>query len=151
MGLEVTGGAEMLNRLLHAGDRLRDQLERALFQEALIETRESMQRTPIDTGALRASHETHPAERDARGNISVTITVGGPAGGGDTPTISLGKSGKILKDTTPGVGYALYVHENLDADHPVGQAKFLESTLLESAPHIPERVARRISLRSVVS
>ena len=37
------------------------------------------------------------------------------------------------------------VHENLDAFHRVGQAKFLESVLVESRPYLAARVARRMN------
>ena len=56
-------------------------------------------------------------------DISVTIVVGGPA-----------------------ASYAIYVHEDLDAWHDVGQAKFLESTINESKPFMARRVGKRIKL-----
>jgi hypothetical protein len=40
--------------------------------------------------------------------------------------------------------YAIYVHENPDAIHPVGQWKFMESVIDESRPHMAERLAARI-------
>jgi hypothetical protein len=43
-----------------------------------------------------------------------------------------------------GTDYAVYVHENLQAHHPVGQAKFLESAMTEAAPTLAERVAARV-------
>jgi hypothetical protein len=46
----------------------------------------------------------------------------------------------------PAAPYAIKVHEDLEAFHRVGQAKFLESVLLESAPHLAQRVSRRIRL-----
>ena len=95
-------------------------VSRALYEVALEEAKESMKRTPVDTGALRASHEVQPPKWSGR-DLSVMIQVGGPA-----------------------AGYAVIVHEDLEADHKVGQAKFLESTLNESGPHIPKRVANRI-------
>ena len=95
----------------------------ALYAEAQIERTESMRRTPVDLGNLRASHIVLPPVTKGAETM-VTIAVGGPA-----------------------APYAVYVHENLEADHKVGQAKFLESTLKESAPYIAQRVARRIDLR----
>jgi hypothetical protein len=78
-----------------------------------------MRRCPVDTGALRASHETtRPETKD--GAIVVTIRCGGPA-----------------------APYALIVHEDLEADHRVGEAKWLERTLRESAPHMGARIAKR--------
>lgn len=121
-----TGALELRAKLLEAARRVPRIVGAALYQEALIETKESARRTPVDTGALRASHETAPPVY-AGSNITVTITVGGP--------------------TAP---YALIVHEDLNAHHPVGQAKFLESTLNESAPFIAERLGRRIRVEELV-
>jgi len=38
--------------------------------------------------------------------------------------------------------YAIYVHENLQARHPVGQAKYLEQPLRENAKGIAEVIRR---------
>ena len=95
----------------------------ALYQEALIEQKESMRRTPVDTTALRGSHHTTLPEIKLGGSISVQIEVGGSA-----------------------AGYAVIVHEDLDAFHKVGQAKFLESTIKESQPFMLERIAKRVKV-----
>ena len=57
------------------------------------------------------------------GDVAVALTFGGPA-----------------------VDYAGLVHEDLDAIHPVGQAKFLESTLMESRPFLAARIGKRIDM-----
>ena len=93
----------------------------ALQAELEIESTESQRRTPVDTGALRASHSVS-VQSDSDG-VTGTISVGGVA-----------------------APYAVEVHENLDAYHPVGQAKFLESTLNESQDFLAERIAKRIDL-----
>lgn len=101
-------------------------LAQALFAEAQIERTESMKRTPVEFGPLRASHEVTEPKINGR-DISVSIVVGGPS-----------------------APYALYVHENLEAHHPIGQAKFLESTILESRPHLTARIARRIDMKRMM-
>lgn len=101
-------------------------LAKALFEEAHIERAESMRRTPVEFGPLRASHEVLEPKINGR-DISVSIVVGGPS-----------------------APYAWYVHENLEAFHKVGQAKFLESTILESRPFMAQRVARRIDVRRMM-
>lgn len=111
---EVTRNIERL-----AGDIV-DTAGRALFEEAQVEKAESMRRTPVDTGALRGSHSVSRPAYQGR-QVEVTISVGGPA-----------------------APYAVAVHENLEAIHPVGRAKFLESTILESLPFLAARVARRM-------
>ena len=105
----------------------------ALYQEALVEQKESMKRTPVDTGALRDSHQTSLPKWKGQ-NLEVTIKVGGPA-----------------------AGYAVIVHEDMEADHTkrgrksgdvgvVGEAKFLENTIKESAPFLLKRIAKRMKL-----
>jgi hypothetical protein len=48
------------------------------------------------------------------------------------------------------VDYALIVHEDLEAFHRVGQAKYIESVLNESKRSMPARIAKRIDLKKVV-
>lgn len=109
-------------RLERLAKRFPDEAARALYQEAEVEMTEAKRRTPVDTGALRGSGH---VERPDVGlsNISVALQFGGPA-----------------------APYALKVHEDLDAFHRVGQAKFLESTLMESRPYMAARIARRLQL-----
>lgn len=108
-----------------------DDAAASLYQEGQVEMTEAKRRTPVwnparkvpaghAPGSLRASGQVHPPEREGR-----TITV-------------------LLSYGNELVDYALYVHEDLEAFHATGQAKFLESTLSESAPHMGERVARRM-------
>jgi len=96
-------------------------LEVAVYQEALGVQKTSMNLTPVLTGALRGSHETHRPEYGPDGLV-VRVTVGGPA-----------------------APYALYVHENLDARHENGQAKFLEYAVLAHQPDFVANVAKRLS------
>jgi hypothetical protein len=98
------------------------QAGRALVEEAQVEQKESMKRTPVDTGALRASHETSDFTL-GKDTIEVSIKVGGAS-----------------------APYAVAVHEDLSAFHKHGQAKFLESVIRESAPHMASRVSRRLHM-----
>jgi hypothetical protein len=104
-----------------------NEVARALYSEAQIERTESMRRTPVDTGALRASHGVTDPSIGVGGDISVTIFAGGVA-----------------------APYAVKVHEDLSAMHRTGQAKFLESTLMESRPYLAGRIARRIQLERLL-
>lgn len=127
MDFELKGGAEMkaaMERILRAIPR---EVSQALYEEAQIERTESMRRTPVLTGALRASHEVSKPVMKSDG-WEVTISVGGPS-----------------------ADYAIQVHEDLEAFHKTGQSKFLESTLLESAPFMAARVAKRIDLKKAVA
>jgi hypothetical protein len=98
------------------------ELGAAMYQEGLVIQGVSMSRTPVEFGALRASHATQRPDFSGS-DPSVQITVGGPS-----------------------APYAVYVHENLAAHHHVGQAKFLESAIKEAAPTFAASVARRFDL-----
>ena len=98
------------------------EIARALYQETQVEATESKRRTPVLTGTLRATTFVIGPFQEGR-RIYTKIVVGGPS-----------------------APYAVYVHEDTEAFHKVGQAKFLESTLLESRPYMGLRVAKRIDL-----
>lgn len=118
--LTITGVNQLRRALDMAGPLATKALESAMVleQEAVIS--EAKARTPVDTGVLRASGTVLPPE--VRGTeVSVTAGFGGAA-----------------------AGYAVIVHERLGVHHPVGQAKFLESSFLERAPRIPANLAKRV-------
>lgn len=118
----VKGVAQIQAVLASLGPRLLEEGGRALYAEAREIQKTSMRRTPVETGALRASHETTRPVLE-RGEVSVTIQVGGPA-----------------------APYAVPVHERLDVHHPVGEAKFLERSVLDATAGMGERIASRIDL-----
>jgi len=74
----------------------------------------SMALTPVDTSALRASHFV---------NVDTSPT-------GIVATVGATQF------------YAIFVHENLEARHPVGQAKFLETAIKEAIPTILRLIAK---------
>ena len=125
MASGMRGVAEMRSLLQKIAAKFPDRVAAAIYQEAQIEMTEAKRRTPVDTGTLRASGFVAEPERHGR-NISVTLSFGGAA------------------ET-----YAIYVHENLEAFHKVGQAKFLESTLDESRPFMAARIAKRVDLNKM--
>ena len=92
----------------------------ALMAELKIELKEVRARTPRKTGALRDSERIEGPVINGK-FVSASIL----AGGSDAP-------------------YAAIVHEDLDAHHPVGEAKFIERTLNESAPYMAQRIAARM-------
>lgn len=117
----LRGSTELEARLLRLAQRVPTAFAAALFEEAEIEMTEAKERTPVDLGALKNSGTVHPPEIGR--TISVRLTFGNVA-----------------------VDYAVYVHEDLEAFHRVGQAKYLESVLMESRPFLGARVARRVDL-----
>lgn len=120
----VYKGSEKIRKNLKAlREGMPKEVMQALYTETEIEVTEVKRRTPVDTGNLRASVHQHGPFRDGR-QVYTMIVAGGVA-----------------------APYAVYVHENLDAFHKVGEAKFIESVILESRPHMMARVANRISLQ----
>lgn len=79
--------------------------------------------TPFDTGALRGS-----------GHVQPTQIVG-------AELVSTGGFGG------PAAPYAVIVHEDLAARHPVGQAKFYERALTEGSRGLAQRLAAGIRSR----
>jgi hypothetical protein len=125
MKLTLTGIDAARAKLRRLADRFPDEVARALYVEAQIEMTESKRRVPVDTRTLRASGFVAEPERSWRG-VSVSLGYGGEA-----------------------AGYAVYVHEDLEALHPHGEAKFLESVIKESVPYMAQRIAKRIDLNRI--
>lgn len=95
-------------------------LEKHLFQEGEGIMAQSKQLVPVDKGTLRASGHVQLPER--LGNrIVVTLGFGGPA-----------------------APYAISVHENLQAFHPVGTAKYLSLPFRQAAQGFPTRLAAKL-------
>ena len=126
-GASLNGVEQMRAKLRRIAAKFPDQVMAALYQETEVEVKEVKRRTPVDTGMLRGTvHQVGPTRRGRM--ISTLIAAGGPA-----------------------APYAIYVHEDLDAQHKVGQAKYIESVIMESRPYLAARVARRIELNRLIS
>jgi hypothetical protein len=98
----------------------------ALKEETLIEVQACKDETPVDTGDLRDG-----------------IHMEGP--------FFEGKKIFTLIATDPAQDdYALIVHEDLEAFHAVGGPKYIERPLAESAPYMPQRIAKRISIERMM-
>lgn len=121
-GARLTGGKAMRAKLQRVREKFKDRVVAALSIETEVEVTEVKRRTPVDKGPLRASVHQEGPERVGR-IVTTRIVAGGPA-----------------------APYAIYVHEDMTAIHPVGQAKFIESVILESRAYMGARVARRIEL-----
>lgn len=118
---EITGLKEVLDNLKSIGENAKKVLSQAVYESALEVERFSRDMTPYDTGVLEGSHITGKPEFTAD-DVLCAITVGGPA-----------------------APYAVYVHENLDAFHKYGQAKFLELAVLTSREEYFNHVAQRFT------
>ena len=131
---------DKVTRLLQKiGEKVRDHIGTALYREAERIMTASKKQVPVDTGALRSTG--HIREPEVSGNmVSVVLGYGGPAGAGLKP-----RKGKRSKRVIDNVGYAVYVHEKLNAKHHVGGAKFLEKPMLEAQKGMDDRLAREIA------
>lgn len=107
-------------------------LKKTMYEEASLVMSASQAQVPVDTGALRSTGVVgFPETRGSE--ISVVLGYGGPAGANNSPINRLGRSGRPPSDE---VGYAVKVHEDKEAHHEVGKAKFLEEPFAEAAPRI---------------
>lgn len=117
------GGETLLRLLQHGGFDAELAVGAALYREANTIMNESQQQVPVKTGALKASgHVNTPIYVKSR-YIEVKLGYGGAA-----------------------APYAFIVHENLDAHHPVGKAKYLEDPVMAHLDGILERVTRSVDL-----
>jgi len=98
IGLQVRNLTAVQKALEGKANQYADGAHRGLKKAGLFLQGESQRQTPVDTGALRNSAGTRAS------------------GKGFGTVVRVGYS----------VRYAVYVHENLFAHHPVGNAKFLE-------------------------
>lgn len=134
MTVDIKGIKEFSDNLLALSREMPGAVAAALYKEAQIEMTEAKKRTPVDTGALRNSGRVEKP-KVAEDGISVRMAFGGLSGG------SMSNGQGTLRDTSH---YAINVHENLDAFHKVGQAKYLESVINESGKYLPARVGKRV-------
>ena len=125
-GSAGTYGFEELRRnIFNLIRALPDEIKRAQITEETGTLKLAQDRTPVKTGDLKASG--HLGEYVVSGyESSIPIIFG--------------------IDLT----YAIYVHENLEAHHDVGQAKFLESAVLDRILDKSKRMAASIQLERLI-
>lgn len=120
---EVRGLVQMEQALRRIQNQFKDEIPRALREEGeRIMTISKQEFVPVDTGNLRASGTVSDARRVGR-DVVVDLFFGGPA-----------------------APYALEVHENVDAGHRVGSAKYLEIPLNAAIPGMLNRISRRLKI-----
>lgn len=111
---DLKGTKEMQARAKTLSTAGKRSMVRAVNEFDRQELAESQKRVPVDTGELKESGFYIPAYFE-----------------GDTVRGGVGY----------GADHALVVHEDLEAHHRIGQAKYLESVINESRPYFQERVA----------
>jgi hypothetical protein len=125
---KLSGDVEMIARLRRTADGFPKLLGDDLYRELKdVELPEVIANTPMDTGALRNS------ERVEGPVITKTSVSASILAGDDT------------------VFYAVYVHEDPDAHHPIGDWKYIERPLKEAGPHLMDRIAAKRALERAAS
>lgn len=122
MPTSLSGLIAMKAAVLRAQRGIAPKIDAALYTEAEAIMTASKAICPVDTGVLRQSGFVAP-----------------PTTEGNTHRIEMGYGGAAS-------AYAVIVHENPSAHHPVGQWKYLEVPLREAAPHLAANIARRVEL-----
>lgn len=132
VGLKVNEGANKLKAVLkHLGDQAPDLMGMALYRQAEFLMTDAKRITPVDQGPLRASGHVDPVRVEGS-KVEVIVGFGGVAGTGN-------HNGETNNED---VGYAAYVHEDLNARHTTGEAKYLERPALELAGKLEGNLAR---------
>lgn len=124
LSVEVLGGRLAEEHLAALGEQALHVVEGHIMDEAATAFGASQQQVPVRFGALRGSGRIHAPERSGD-EVSVDLTYGGAA-----------------------APYALYVHENLNAQHASPtKAKYLEDPVNEVMQGTAERLAAALEAR----
>lgn len=139
MEVKVIGVPVVEARLKALGQAGAPAMARGLYRGAQITMTDAKQRTPVDTGALRASGHVQPNTMEqairSDGVVEFTLGFGGPAGSGN-----LGETNAV------NVGYAVFVHEGTrfypGGPRPggVGERKYLERAVDAKLPEVVRSV-----------
>ncbi len=130
MSIKVNGLDSARRRLVYFKNKFPHEVAAALKTEAELTMTESKKEVPVDTGALKDSG-----------------FVDEPKIQGDNISIRLGYGGVATKREANGeitVTYAIIVHEDLNAHHTVGKAKFLEDPLKKRQKNILNNINLRV-------
>jgi len=106
--MRVRGIDKIKQQLQQHRDQTAASIRRGLWKVGLYIQRESMMRTPVDTGNLRASANTRIKQTARGASVRVVYTA----------------------------AYAIFVHENLYSRHTVGEAKFLVKAVTQNLARI---------------
>jgi hypothetical protein len=118
--IRFEGMDELRRKLAAAGPLALQALAAGMVEEQEQVITAAKQRTPVDTGTLKGSGTVLP-----------------PKFSGSRAEVVAGFGGAAQD-------YAIVVHEDLSASHPVGEAKFLERSFLERANGMGRNLAAHI-------
>jgi hypothetical protein len=118
MRFEITGIDKAVANLGKLQEAIPEAVARGMYAwAAFFVIPQAQEETPVRTGYLRASAFV------------------------DEPTVTMGNAEVRFGFSA---NYAIYVHENLEAHHDVGKAKFLEDPVMRSGQKAAEYVADEI-------
>lgn len=144
LGSYRTGSGKSISALvMQYGDKAFVAMGKQLYLEGSGILAQSQPLVPVDTGALKASgYVTEPQNHG--GEIVVTIGYGGVAGAAQdhsaAAAIYQGAVAAVNRVARDPAGYALYVHENLEAHHPVGQSHYLSVPFNQARAGMTNRI-----------
>ena len=110
--LQVSGLEECMMAAASIGPLMMEAVGEAVTAETIYELGLTQEQVPVLTGQLQLSGRVEAADEGFE--IANAIAYGGPAGSGSN---------------TENVDYALVVHEDLEAHHPHGNAKYVENVV----------------------
>ena len=128
----------MSRRLLRLAAQFPNRIGKGIYIESQIELTESKRRVPVSPtmAQLKMMGQTRSA-----GTVPGSLRASGKV---DPPIITRDRISCAITYGNASVAYAAVQHERLDFFHTNGQAKYLESVLNESRPHMAARITRRI-------
>lgn len=119
MAVYFEGLRAVQNNLAKAIRDIENRTQAGILKAALLVGRESKIKTPVDTGNLRNSQTV------SSGNV------------GGEPAAAVAYQ----------AAYAPFVHERVELNHPVGEAKFLEHAVDENTTRIIEIIRQEAQVR----
>ena len=120
MAVSIQGAEEVIARLNREIRDMKNRTELGMLKGAQVARGEAMRLTPVDTGNLKGSYE-----------VSSDQNLSGPRAA-----------------VANHADYAPYVHENLEAMHKNGTAKFLEKAILNNTDEILKAIYESSQPRS---
>lgn len=132
--MSVTGQDKVIKNLTREISAMKGRTRAGLTEAGLLVRRESMIGTPVESSNLKNAHYGPIVRTEADGSLSAEIGTG--------TRESLGGAG-----VNNSADYAVYVHENLEAHHKTGRARFLALALVENAKRILEIIKRSATIR----
>lgn len=135
MPASLKGVAEMIANIRKAKTSLRLAIGEAMWEDAKPDVAEAKRRSPVYSGPVTASSP-------IPGVLQDSIHAEGPTYEGHTISVEIVAGGAAG-------AYAIPQHERLDYHHEVGQAKYIESVIMESRDTKLARIAARIDFAKI--